>query len=76
MMQTKNEVIDFVQGTSHLNGEKLFSITGNMDEENTNDKIKYQQLLHSFEMFKSRNQKFIDGAKLIPDSTYKKYSGF
>ena len=76
LMQTKNEVIDFVQGTSHLNGEKLFSITGNMDEENTNDKIKYQQLLHSFEMFKSRNQKFIDGAKLIPDSTYKKYSGF
>jgi uncharacterized sulfatase len=75
LMQTKNEVIDFIQGTSHLNGEKVFSITGQMDEENTNDKLKYQQLLHSFELFKSRNQKFIDGAKLIPDSIYKKYSG-
>jgi uncharacterized sulfatase len=73
LMQTKNEVIDFVQGTSHLNGQNTFSISENMDEEPMNDKIKTEQLQHSFDLFKSRNQKFIDGAKLIPDSIYQKY---
>jgi len=73
LMQTKNEVIDFVQGTSHLNGQNTFSISESMDEEPMNDKIKTEQLQHSFDLFKSRNQKFIDGAKLIPDSIYQKY---
>jgi uncharacterized sulfatase len=73
LMQTKNEVIDFVQGTSHLNGQNTFSISENMDEEPMNEKIKTEQLQHSFDLFKSRNQKFIDGAKLIPDSIYQKY---
>lgn len=73
LMQTKNEVIDFVQGTSHLNGQNTFSISENMDEEPMNEKIKTEQLQHSFDLFKSRNQKFIDGAKLIPDSIYRKY---
>jgi len=75
LMQTKNEVVDFIQGTSHLNGNNTFSLNDAMDEQDDNDKIKYQQLLHSFEQFKNRNQKFIDGAKLVPDSIYKKYSG-
>jgi uncharacterized sulfatase len=73
LMQTKNEVIDFVQGTSHLNGQNTFSISENMDEEPMNDKIKTEQLQHAFDLFKSRNQKFIDGAQLIPDSIYQKY---
>ncbi|HXR83471.1 MAG TPA: LTA synthase family protein [Hanamia sp.] len=73
LMQTKNEVIDFVQGTSHLNGENTFSLEANMDEEPMSDKIKMLQLQHAFDLFKSRNQKFIDGAKLIPDSIYIKY---
>jgi uncharacterized sulfatase len=62
-----------VQGTSHLNGQNTFSISENMDEEPMNEKIKTEQLQHSFDLFKSRNQKFIDGAKLIPDSIYRKY---
>ena len=37
------------------------------------DKNKAEQLQRSFELFKSRNQKFIEGAKLIPDSIYQKY---
>ncbi|MGN6195390.1 MAG: LTA synthase family protein [Ginsengibacter sp.] len=73
LMQTKNEVIDFVQGTSHLNGQNTFLIEQNMDEEPTNDKIKAKELQHAFDLFKSRNQKFIDGAQLIPDSIYQKY---
>jgi hypothetical protein len=46
LIQTKNKVIDLVQGTAHLNGENHFSITDAMDEETSDDKIKYQQLQH------------------------------
>lgn len=73
LMQTKNDVIDFVQGTSHLNGTNAFSITQNMDEEPINDKAKSEQLLDGFNRFKVRNEKFIEGGRLIPDSIYQKY---
>jgi len=73
LMQTKNEVIDFVQGTSHLNGTNAFSIAQNMDEETINDKAKSDQLLDGFNRFKVRNEKFIEGGGLIPDSIYQKY---
>lgn len=74
LMQTKNDVIDFVQGTSHLNGTNTFSIAQNMDEETINDKVKSDQLLDGFNRFKARNEKFIQGGGLIPDSIYVKYS--
>ncbi|HEY9362131.1 MAG TPA: sulfatase-like hydrolase/transferase, partial [Chitinophagaceae bacterium] len=73
LMQTKNEVIDFVQGTFHLNAETAYALTDKMGEEPINDKIKQEQLLDAFSRFKMRNQKFIKGAGLIPDSIYQKY---
>ncbi|MBK5269691.1 MAG: sulfatase-like hydrolase/transferase, partial [Bacteroidia bacterium] len=73
LMQTKNDVIDFIMGNFHLNGENMFSISDNMGEEPLDDKAKYAQLQGTFNQFKSRNEKFIEGAKLIPDSIYSKY---
>ncbi len=73
LMQTKNEVIDFVQGNFHLNAESVFSLTATMDEEPVQDKSKYQQLLGAFNLFKNKNDQFIKGAALIPDSIYQKY---
>ena len=73
LMQTKNEVIDFVQGEYHLNGESIFSLTPTMDEQPVLDKNKQQQLLGIFNQFKKRNEQFINGAPLIPDSIYQKY---
>ena len=73
LMQTKNDVIDFVMGNYHLNGKNVFSISDNMDEESVLDKEKYSQLLGAFNQFKNRNEKFLQGAKLIPDSLYQKY---
>ncbi len=58
LMQTKNEVIDFVQGTFHLNAENTYSITDKMDEEPITDKIKHEQLPDVFHRFKIRNEKF------------------
>lgn len=74
LMQTKNDVIDFVQGTAHLNEKTAYSITSDMNEESSNDKVKYDQLLDGFNRFKVRNEKFIEGGRLIPDSIYQKYS--
>jgi len=73
LMQTKNDVIDFIVGNYHLNGENIFSIAENMNEELVQDKEKYNQLLGAFNQFKNRNEKFLQGAKLIPDSLYQKY---
>lgn len=73
LMQTKNDVIDFVQGTSHLNGKTAFSITRVMGEEPSDDKVIDEQLLDGFNRFKVRNEKFIQGGGLIPDSIYQKY---
>ena len=73
LMQTKNGLIDFVQGTSHLNGKTTFSITRVMGEYPSDDKIIYEQLLDGFNRFKLKNEKFIRGGGLIPDSIYQKY---
>ncbi len=73
LMQTKNDVVDFLQGATHLNGKTVYSITSGMNEESLNDKVKYDQLLDGFNSFKVRNEKFIEGGKLIPDSIYQKY---
>jgi uncharacterized sulfatase len=73
LMQTKNDLVDFVMGTYHLNGEKIFSISENMDEVPLQDNDKFNQLLGAFNQFKKRNEKIIEGAKLIPDSVYVNY---
>jgi uncharacterized sulfatase len=73
LMQTKNDIIDFVMGDYHLNGENIFSISGNMDEEPVRDKEKYNQLMGALNQFKNRNENFIKTSKLIPDSLYQKY---
>ncbi len=57
LMQTKNKVIDFVQGTFHLNAETAYSIIDKMDEP-VKDKIKHEQLPDVFHRFKIRNEKF------------------
>lgn len=73
LMQTKSDVIDFIMGNFHLNGDNLFSILDNMGEDPLQDNVKYTQLQGAFNQFKTRNEKLISGAKLLPDSIYTKY---
>ena len=73
LMQTKNDVIDFIQGLSHLNGNTTYSVTSGMDENSTNDKVTTEQVTDAFNRFKVRNEKLIQGGELIPDSIYQKY---
>jgi len=73
LKQTKNDVIDFIMGNFHLNGDNMFSISDNMGEEPMQDNAKLAQVQGAFNQFKSRNEKFIGGAPLVPDSIYSKY---
>jgi len=73
LMQTKNDVIDFIQGLSHLNSNSAFSIGPGMDESLANDKETKERLTDAFNRFKVRNEKLIQGGGLIPDSIYQKY---
>ena len=72
-MQTKNDINDFVLGDYMINGNDLFKINTNMDLFGEEDKEKNNQLQSAFDNFKQRNQKIIQGAKLIPDSVYRQY---
>lgn len=73
-IQTKTNIIDFISGNYHLNGENLFRFDKNMDEELIQDEAKKKQLQAAFYQFKQRNQSIIQGKKLLPDSIIQKYS--
>ncbi|MGC4039148.1 MAG: LTA synthase family protein [Chitinophagaceae bacterium] len=73
LMQTKTDLIDFVMGTYHLNGEDLFKLNSNMGEEKADDPAMKENLRNAFTRFQQKNNEFIKGAGLIPDSLYTKY---
>jgi phosphoglycerol transferase MdoB-like AlkP superfamily enzyme len=74
LMQTKNDMLDFVMDDYHLNGENLYKINRDLGEEPVTDNNKLNQLKSAFDQFKKRNTQLINGAKLIPDTIYQHYS--
>lgn len=74
MIQTKTDLTDFVMGEYHLNGNTLFKLDDQMQEIAVNDDDMLNQIKSKFENFKRRNDKIINGLKILPDSTVKKYS--
>jgi uncharacterized sulfatase len=73
LMQTKNDLVDFVMGNNMLNGETVYQVSQNMVANPLSDQNKYNELKGAFELFKSRNNKLANGAKLLPDSIYQRY---
>ena len=73
LKQSKSEEIDFVMQNYQLHNTTLFRIGANLNiapEEN----VQASSLLTTtFNTYKQRNSKFINGAKLVPDSIYNKY---
>jgi uncharacterized sulfatase len=72
-MQTKTDLIDFVKGEYMINGNNLFRISSNMDLTPVEDKVKFNELKAAFDLFKRKNEQFIQGKKLVPDSLVQKY---
>lgn len=74
LIQTKTDIIDFIMGEYHLNGNSLYKMTANMEEELVQDERQYNQVKRAFDEFKKRNAKISAGGKIIPDSVYLKYN--
>lgn len=74
LMQTKNDINGFVAGDYFLNSDELFELGNGMSLNPLQDDATKGRIKSLFDNFKKRNDKIINGAKLIPDSIYLKYS--
>ncbi|SDR66577.1 LTA synthase family protein [Christiangramia echinicola] len=74
LKQTKTELIDFVMGEYHLNGDNLYRLTRDFKEEPVQDEAKKDELRNAFNQFKRKNAEVIEGKKILPDSLIRKYS--
>jgi phosphoglycerol transferase MdoB-like AlkP superfamily enzyme len=74
MIQTKTDMLDFVMGEYHLNGNTLFKLDKDMQEVAIEDESILNQIKNKFDNFKMRNNKVANGAKIWPDSLIKNYS--
>lgn len=73
LMQTKTEIIDFVMGEYHLNGDKLYRLHSDFSEELVTNETKKKELEYAFNQFKRKNAEIVQGKKLLPDSIIRKY---
>ncbi|TCC89402.1 LTA synthase family protein [Pedobacter frigiditerrae] len=74
MIQTKTDMLDFVMGEYHLNGNTLFKLNSDMQEVAVEDESVLNEMKNKFASFKKRNNKIANGAKIWPDSLIKNYS--
>ncbi|MBT8294881.1 MAG: LTA synthase family protein, partial [Gramella sp.] len=74
LKQTKTDLIDFVMGEYHLNGNDLFRITREFREELVKDETKKDELKNAFNQFRRKNSGIISGKKILPDSIIKNYT--
>lgn len=72
-MQSKRFMIDFIQGEHMMVGNDLFRVDEKMQLIPVADRYKLGQLQRRFEQFKKKNRHMVAGAKLLPDSIYRKY---
>jgi uncharacterized sulfatase len=73
LMQTKNDLVDFISGTWLLNNDNLFRILPDLNLEPVTDDEKMQQLKKGFNSFRQKNNQFLQTQQLIPDSLYKQF---
>ena len=74
LMQTKTDIIDFIMGEYHLNGDNLFKLNAELGEDTIHDENKIGQLRNAFDQFKKRNEQIITGSHIIPDSIHQHYN--
>ena len=67
-MQTKTDIIDFVQGEWLINANVLYRINNKMELTLEDNPSKANELKAGFERFKSKNDQFLSNLKLLPDS--------
>jgi uncharacterized sulfatase len=73
LMQTKTDLVDFVMEDNLYNNGTLFHMGPNLSLNPVTSETKLLQLQSAFDQFKSKNNKIVGGAKLIPDTIYQRY---
>lgn len=67
MMQSKNQLIDFVSEKYYIHDGKLFTLK-NLEEDPSDDAAAMSKINGRFNQYKSMNAKFYSTKKLMPDS--------
>lgn len=73
LKQTKTELHDFVMDGYHLNGEDLYLLKPNMEEEPVRNDAKKEEMQYAFDQFRRKNAEISNGKKVIPDTIFQKY---
>ena len=68
LMQTKNDITDFIMGDYMLHSEDLYKISDKMYLDPVDDGKEKSKLKSAFTRFKEKNALLIKGTKLMPDS--------
>ncbi|HVW14499.1 MAG TPA: sulfatase-like hydrolase/transferase [Mucilaginibacter sp.] len=74
LLQTKTDMIDFIMGEYHLNGDNLFKLNADLGEDPLQDEDKTNQLKNAFDEFKRKNEQIFTGSHIIPDSIHQHYN--
>ena len=73
IMQTKNDLVDFIKGGFMLSNNNLFRIGPNMDLTPEQDPGKQNELTSAFNSFLAKNRQIQESLKIIPDSILIKF---
>ncbi|PZR24740.1 MAG: phosphoglycerol transferase [Citrobacter freundii] len=73
LMQTKTDLLDFVMGNYHLNGNDLFRLSPTLTEEKVEDAAAKEAMISAFDRFRQKNDQLQKEGKLVPDSLIKMY---
>jgi len=73
LMITKSETVDFVMGPYLLNRGNLYKIGDAMALDPAQEPDQQSRLAGAFERYKQKNQKFLGGARLVPDSVQARF---
>jgi cellulose synthase/poly-beta-1,6-N-acetylglucosamine synthase-like glycosyltransferase/glucan phosphoethanolaminetransferase (alkaline phosphatase superfamily) len=68
LMMSKHDLVDFIMDDYLLNGKDLFKIEKNMDLSPIENESEKKKLQAAFARFTEKNNKVINGAKLVPGS--------
>jgi len=67
LMQSKDQIADFISGNYHLNQNNLYSVKI-QNEELVENEVTKNKVAKQFNNFKQKNNAFYSSANLIPDS--------
>ncbi|MCW8311470.1 sulfatase-like hydrolase/transferase [Sphingobacterium thalpophilum] len=73
MMQSKNQLIDFLLGNYHFSEGQLYRLDGKLNAELADEPAVLESLSRKFELFKRKNKLFYTEKQLLPDSVFISY---